>query len=830
MLPIMIRLSFFLLFCFPLFLLAQTPVVQFSFEETTGVTTTNEGISGADFLIQNHFDNPERFDAPFGKALRLDGYSTWAENNNFDVPNVTDRMAIEVWWATECFNEQPVGLISQVNSSAGFAVKARPYGQVFFQFFADDQLLFFNTSQQLKPYQWNHIIAQVDLPAQVAEIWVNGELWGTKDLDPKTELNFAETTMYIARGNDAPMFNQFLLNVANGALDEVRIFNQTFTSTEITDRFNAVGLVETDLEIDPDLRHAGDHLRPRFHVMPNTAWTNESYGLTYYDGQYHMFSQKNTNSPTLFFMHWGHYSSPDLVSWKEERMSLSPQPGFSDFGCWSGTTFFDDQGEPVISYTGVNGQIAGIGMAYPLDDQLMEWELEMANPVVPTAPPNIPNLDFRDPYIIKNGDFFYMMVGSGRAGNNGGFLASYRSSDLVNWDPIDPIFEYSNIAEAGIFWEMPALVQFENGDWMVVVTPVYAASPAKTLYWIGDFSNEKFIPYHPEPKNFEHNIRLLLSPAFGKDEEGRLTYIGIVPEDRNVEDQITAGWRQTFSIPRVVRLLEDGNIGHYPHPNLCRLRGAQTTIENRIIQPGTNFNLPEIEGGQQFEIEMTIVPEPGSEFSLQILKNDAASMFTSIYGDLSIDRLGINRQLSSPYSTTEDNRFSPYLFRDTVQIRAFFDHSILEVFVDNLTVMSTRVYPGEDQVLVDFVVPEGSVEVVRLDYWELGDKEDSYPEEVCEPEYLPNSFLTHTREVMDLNTLLNVFPNPVEDEITIDELGMGWSPPFYLGFYSSDGQLLLEKRIASLPDTVDLSGISKGVYFLKLTGKDGTATGKLIKE
>ncbi|MDV7401431.1 hypothetical protein RZS08_58980, partial [Arthrospira platensis SPKY1] len=118
----------------------------------------------------------------------------------------------------------------------------------------------------------------------------------------------------------------------------------------------------------------------------------------------------------------------------------------------SGTTILNDEGQPVISYTGVNGQIAAIGMAYPKDDDLIEWELEPTNPVIPHAPVDILNLDFRDPYIFKNGDYFYMVVGSGRANNNGGILMSYRSTDLVEWEQIAPIFENSNISEAGIFW------------------------------------------------------------------------------------------------------------------------------------------------------------------------------------------------------------------------------------------------------------------------------------------------------------------------------------------------------------------------------------------
>ncbi|MEZ4962986.1 MAG: hypothetical protein R2830_24380 [Saprospiraceae bacterium] len=111
--------------------LSQTPVAQFSFDENTGNLTTVDSVNMSSFPIANHFQKPERIDAPHGKALRLDGYSTWASNANFSIPNVTKKMAVEIWYATEAFNEQSVGLVSQLSGSAGFAVKVGPFGNFF---------------------------------------------------------------------------------------------------------------------------------------------------------------------------------------------------------------------------------------------------------------------------------------------------------------------------------------------------------------------------------------------------------------------------------------------------------------------------------------------------------------------------------------------------------------------------------------------------------------------------------------------------------------------------------------------------------------------------
>ena len=441
------RVVIFSLLTIPLF--AQIPVVQFSFNENSGDQTTLDSIGLSLFTISNHFGHPEHIDAPNGKALRLDGYSTFASNANFSIPGLTNRMAVEIWYATEAFNEQSAGLVSQLSGSQGFTVKVTPYGSIFAQFYADGQTYFLSTVKTLKKYKWNHIVFQVDLIEKKAFIFVNGELCATKEIGQHNLLTFSNSMFYLGRGNDSPVFDQFLLSVANGALDEVKIFNQTFSPAQIAARFEAIGLVEAKLEIDPNIRHAGDYLRPQYHVMPNTGWTNESYGLTWYNGKYHMFSQKNPNSPTLYFMHWGHFSSPDLVSWKEEKIALAPQPGFSDFGCWSGTTILDENGTPVIAYTGVDGQKAGIGMAFPLDSSLVEWETAAQNPVIPNPPAGFAHMDFRDPYIWKEGNTYYMIVGSGLQNNGGGILFSYKSADLINWTTILPVYQ-NNITFFGL--------------------------------------------------------------------------------------------------------------------------------------------------------------------------------------------------------------------------------------------------------------------------------------------------------------------------------------------------------------------------------------------
>ncbi len=821
---------------------AQEPFFLLDFEEASGSTATLESNSSLQLPILNLFDRPERVAGPFGNALRFDGHSTYIQSSGFfDFnANVQREFAVEVWYATESFNGSSLGLISQQGNGRGFQLTISPFGLPGFQIFADGSNYFVRSDSIMPVYEWTHLVAQVNLDNQRAEIYLNGVLAGQRSLGVHDSLSFTATStnLLIGRSNAQEEVFGFNTTTANGALDRVALFNTTFNPEEILARYNSIGRIETDLFIDPAVRHPDDYLRPRYHFMPNTSWANEAYGFTYFNDRYHLFFQKNPNAPILNFMHWGHLSSPDLVTWKEERMVLRPQSGFSSIGVWSGTTFFNENEEPVIAYTGVNGAFAGIGIAEFVDSNLLAWEPVAQNPVIDRVPSNIPNQDFRDPYVWKEGDTYYMVVGSGKAGNAGGLLMSYTSQDYINWVSIPPIFETFDPRSHGRFWEMPYFNRINETDYLFVATPVNIGAPARAIYWVGSFDGSKFTPYEAEPRDMELISRHMLAPAIGQDSAGQLTYIGIIPEDRNVADQEAAGWRQTFSVPRVLRLLDDQvTLATIPHPNLCRARGAETLVEERTIQNGTSFNLPEYQGIQS-ELEFEIYAPEVDKFSIQVYKSESGGELTRIVIDKGRNQLGINRTFSSPYNTVEDSRISDYTYRadDSLRVRVFLDHSTLEVFVDDLVVLSARVYPSMGSDRVDLVVEEpGSLELVRYRAWDIGDKEQAFPEISCPPGALPNRLFTSTRNPQPIATNLVVSPNPAIDRIDVVLPVELQHQDLELQLFDSIGRMVHQRFIPNTGTnqlSIDLQQIQYlGMLFGQLQNAAGTAaTFRFIKE
>lgn len=88
--------------------------------------------------------------------------------------------------------------------------------------------------------------------------------------------------------------------------------------------------------------------------------------------------------------------------------------------------------------------------------------------------------------------------------------------------------------------------------------------------------------------------------------------------------------------------------------------------------------------------------------------------------------------------------------------------------------------------------------------------------------YTPNSI----KEVKDNEHELTVFPNPVEDEITIvtrkTQQGV-------IYIYNAQGQLQLQQLAGETVTKIDFSGLAKGLYTIKYEAPDYTVTEKVIK-
>ncbi|SHJ68130.1 Por secretion system C-terminal sorting domain-containing protein [Tangfeifania diversioriginum] len=81
--------------------------------------------------------------------------------------------------------------------------------------------------------------------------------------------------------------------------------------------------------------------------------------------------------------------------------------------------------------------------------------------------------------------------------------------------------------------------------------------------------------------------------------------------------------------------------------------------------------------------------------------------------------------------------------------------------------------------------------------------------------------------IHEISQLIQVYPNPVENELTIGGTVISKSK---IVLFSSTGQLLFNKEIFTFPAKVDFSSFQPGIYYLVVTHRQGTETCKIIKK
>jgi beta-fructofuranosidase len=701
-------------------------ILSFGFNESSG-QSLDETMTKSSFAINGPINSAERIVGVEGNALRVNGYYGWA-TGNAKVTYPTSQVCITGWVAPAAFPVQrkdldPItentiaAVFSNVNttSSSGVALGINHHGRLIGQFKVGTQVVQILSDKEIELKKWSFLSLNINAVQGNATLFLNGVK--IKDITfPGGVLAWDNNaTIYIGKESKNKTIAGFDTNGLTGAIDKVSVWDKNLTAAEILATFNAITLKEPILKIPTEVRFANDIHRPKYHLMPSAAWSNEPHGLIYVGNKYHIFSQRNFNGPYLEHINWGHYVSDDLVSWNEKTQVLWPQPGFDEVGIWSGHAVIKN-GEPFIFYTGVNKSKAGIGLATstaPYD----VWK-KNGDPIITNAPTSFANADFRDPFVFQNGSEWYMMIGTGlRNGTARGGLFLYKSTggDFTKWSLQGTMLEGNpSVDGTGDFWEMPVYYNF--GSKSIVL--INKLPNANALYWSGSFNGSQFVRDNAVPERLDV-INQLLSPSIGQDASGNLTAIGIIPDGVSSIKHKAQGWAHVFSLPRVWTLV-NGKIKQVPHPNLLKLRGGATNFSNVSFSQSTS-NVLSGASGSQYEIVATIDRGTATKVGFSLNKNVGTGEQTLIYYDYSTSSFVVDRSKSSilsdvPLSNQSTNYVLP---TGNVNWRIFVDASVIEVFVNNELAFATRSFPSTGNNLIDLYAQGGIANAIDLKIYNI---------------------------------------------------------------------------------------------------------------
>lgn len=346
--------------------------------------------------------------------------------------------------------------------------------------------------------------------------------------------------------------------------------------------------------------------RPTWHIRPERGWLNDPNGLAHADGRYHVFFQYNPESPFHNAIHWGHWSSANLLNWDEEPIALFPRQGRPDsFGCWSGCATVD-AGVPTAVYSGVrDGSGASEVVLARSDSTWREWTQD-EEPVVPM--PEIPGVTaVRDPFLFNFDGHRWAVQGAGDPDDKPCILL-WQCDDLGDWqyrgvfaDSSDPVL--AEVADANI-WECPNLIQY-NTRWALFVSVWRWADGTHQLVgvrWIlGDVSPDENggLRFTGETGGVLDEGPAFYAPQLLDDrddpDEPRVLMWGWAWElDRTDEQLEQQGWSGVLTSPREVGLSYD-QIVVRPVPELNALRGE--TFDGAVPFREQSFEILAREGG-----------------------------------------------------------------------------------------------------------------------------------------------------------------------------------------------------------------------------------------
>ncbi|MBD2722765.1 GH32 C-terminal domain-containing protein [Hymenobacter armeniacus] len=687
-----------------------------------------------------------------GAAVRTDGYSVWF-TGALPTNILSDSLTLTAWLALESYPVKPAAIWAHRDPTTGqgLALSVDEFGRLVAEVSAGSARERFVTTQLLAHNQWQQVTLTMNTQHGRLSLYRNGQLLQVFTFAPGP-VGWQPTTVFLGKYPRTERVGDFDTNVLNGVLDDVALLRRPLTATQVAQAYRAPAAAP-DLRI-PASRFAGDYLRPRYHPSPAANWCNEAHGLVYHNGYYHLFYQRNANGPYWGNLNWGHLRSRDLLAWEELPVALWPTPNsFDQVGIWSGHVVVNN-GTPTIVYTGVDGVKAGIGTATP-DAPLLNWQKLPQNPLVTGAPASVPNRDFRDPYVFRDGNGWKMLVGSGLASPaDAGTAFLYQSADLVSWQFVGQLFTGDPALDnSGIFWEMPVFWDFGTKRLLLVNKVPQGSNPARALYWLGDFANNQFTPDQQYTRNLDV-VNALLSPAVNTDAAGNVTAIGVIPDQVPGTKAYTNGYAHVFGLPRTWTL-QNGALYQAPHPNLTQLRGAATSFSNvNLTATGRNF-LGTVSGWQ---LELRATVQPGAttqQVGFVLGKSASGNEQTRISYDYQTRQVVVDRSASSTNPNTPYDVITEFLDLPTGQPaewRIFIDGSAVEVFINGRYAFATRMYPASaNSNAVDMFVRGGNATLTSAQVWALN---------------IP-AVVSSTQPAKAAESQLDTFPNPTTGTVLL---------------------------------------------------------------
>lgn len=419
--------------------------------------------------------------------------------------------------------------------------------------------------------------------------------------------------------------------------------------------------------------------RMNHHIQPDSGLLNDPNGFSYFNNQWHLFYQVFPYGPVHGLKSWQHLTSNNLVDWHDEGLAIKPDSKLDSHGAYTGTAI-PVEDKLFIMYTGNvrtkdwQRQSFQNGAWMSRDNKVQK----MSIPLIEQAPTGYTS-SFRDPYLIKQNNKYYAIIG-GQTNSEKGSALVYSSVDLKKWK-----FNGSlNLPEdiSGFMIECPNLVFIDNQPILIfcpqgldrkqlnyqnIYPNVYSVADAADL----ETAQLKNIG---SVKQLDDGFDVYATEAFNAP-DGRalaVSWIGL-PEISYPTD--SENWAHCLSIIKDLSL-KDGHLYQNPviETEQLRINEQKLSTKKQII------NLDPTNGS--FEVELTIPKDTNLDLSITNQKQtgDLKILLDSTKGQVTIDRSNTGHSFGEKYGQIRSSQVTAH---KALKIRLIIDVSVFECYIDN---------------------------------------------------------------------------------------------------------------------------------------------------
>ena len=445
-----------------------------------------------------------------------------------------------------------------------------------------------------------------------------------------------------------------------------------------------------------------DRYRLGFHIAPKTGWLNDPNGLCQFRGEYHAFFQFNPVWPQIDTKYWRHFTSTDLLHWKDcgtplvtdiaedrngvysgsacVRRGMASDGG--DLMClyYTGNVVYKDDPEAGMDFVHTGREANEILVTSEDGEHFSGKEVLLRN----SDYPDVCTLHVRDPKVWEQDGRMWMLLGA-RDLDDEGMVLLYGSDDGRTWRIKSQVYSQNKF---GYMWECPNIVQIDGKDFLAVCPQGLPDEVDRwqNLWQAGYFPLEGSIldtVLVDETTFVEWDLGYdFYAPQVFVDDSGRTILIGWMGtfEDNRTSSLDGMLWAHCLTVPRVLTVGEDGLLRQNPAAELEAGRGEALSLRSSkhvaIDEHRADIVIEGIEGVGALELDDNAVEIAYTGEKLEISFSDA-----KVAGGR------IDRQV--PLSHLDD-------------LRVLVDTSAIEIYANGgQTVFSTRWFPTADMFKVE---------------------------------------------------------------------------------------------------------------------------------